>query len=63
MKQRFIEQIEQMLSCLNNGQMEQLHKVLVYCLFEVEIVQDKNEKESDTKQNERLTEAFISAKV
>jgi len=63
MKQRLIEQIEQkMLSCLNNGQMEQLHKVLVYCLFDVEIAQDKNEKESDTKQNEKLTESFISAK-
>lgn len=64
MKENIITEIEQgMLSCLDNQQREQLHRVLSICLNDVEIIYDSNKAAKEEKQsNESLVESFISAK-
>ncbi len=64
MKEKVIMEIEQgMLSCLDNQQREQLHRVLSICLKDVEIIYDSNKSAQEEKQsNESLVESFISAK-
>lgn len=64
MKDKIIMEIEQgMLSCLDNQQREQLHRVLSICLNDVEIICDSNKAAKEEKQsNEVLLESFISAK-
>lgn len=64
MKEKIITEIEQgMLSCLDNHQREQLHRVLSICLNDVEIIYDSNKSAQEEKQsNESLVESFISAK-
>lgn len=64
MKEKVIMEIEQgMLSCLDNQQREQLHRVLSICLNDVEIIYDsKKSAQEETQTNESLVESFISAK-
>lgn len=64
MKEKIIMEIEQgMLSCLDNQQREQLHRVLSICFNDVEIICDSNRAAEKEKQsNKSLVESFISAK-
>lgn len=64
MKEKIIMEIEQgMLSCLDNQQREQLHRVLSICLNDIEIICDPNKAAEEEKQsNASLVESFISAK-
>ena len=62
MKEKLIIDIEQkMLKVLDNGQLKELHKVLVLCFDSYEI---KNEtvEQKNTKQNKDLVHAFLAAK-
>lgn len=63
MKQKIITEIEQgMLSCLDNEQRKQLHKVLSICLSDVEMICNKKSKSNDEKTNAELIDKFISSK-
>lgn len=64
MKEKLIANIEQkMLPYLDNGQMEQLHEVLKYCFWNVQIIKNDNSKEQLEKySNFELAEMFLAAK-
>lgn len=63
MKEKIITEIEQgMLSCLDNQQREQLHRVLSICLNDVEIIYNSDKSTEEKQSNESLVESFISAK-
>ena len=62
MKNIIINEIEQkMVRVLNNAQMEQLHNVLTYCLFNVTI-ESKNNNEYIEEDNYKLLDLFLSSK-
>ena len=64
MRDLLIAEIKQhMINFLDNAQMQKLDEVLTHCLWNVQIVQDKNiSSEKDTKSNEELLDMFIAAK-
>lgn len=61
MKQTIINQvIQEMLPCLNNAQTEQLQKVLQHTLYNVKIIENKNDDNIHNEQD--LVELFLAAK-
>lgn len=64
MKEKLIIEIEQnMLGILDNGQMEQLRKVLRHCFYGLDVVQTSVDQIEDAeKQNAELLSSFLSAK-
>ena len=64
MSNQIITEIKQeMLSILNNAQMEQLDKVLVHCFFKVKVVRSKETIQNEEKNSGTLLlESFIAAK-
>lgn len=62
MKDRLITDIEQGMLCfLDNGQMEELHKVLIHCFVNFD-VKETSVPQDNTKENKDLTTAFLAAK-
>lgn len=64
MKNKLISEIEnRMIMVLDNEQMQQLSKVLAYCLYDIKISETKNERiETLYDENITLLQKFISAK-
>lgn len=63
MKEILIRNIEQqMCAVLNNAQNKKLHEVLTHCLFEVTILEKKQNYNIEKIQNEQLLENFLAAK-
>lgn len=64
MKDKLINEIQnRMLMFLDNGQMQQLSKVLAYCLYDIEILEAENvEIPRMTEENSELLQKFISSK-
>ena len=62
MKEKIITEITQgMLHCLDNGQLAELKKVVLYCLEGYDFTQEVcNESNSD--ENSNLVSRFLSAK-
>ena len=62
MKQKVINEVmQEMLSSLNNAQLERLQKVLEHALFHKEITEIEQELENGTT-NKQLLESFLSSK-
>lgn len=65
MKENLIIAIEQgMVSTLDNAQMERLHKVLTYCLYNVTVTENNEASvfEEDERQNDDILVSFLAAK-
>lgn len=64
MKNQLITEItRKMLPYLDNSQMKQLQKVLAHCLWGVQVsLASETEQPQEKESNEKLLEAFISAK-
>ena len=63
MEQQLMTDIEQnMLGCLDNAQMEQLHHVLLHCFYGVEVRLKEGTMIEAKTTNEELLTLFLSAK-
>lgn len=62
MKQHLITEIEHgMISYLDNAQMEQLHRILQHCLYDVEVKMNES-FDADEEENAFYVELFLAAK-
>ena len=63
MKEKLITEIGQKaLQFLDNGQMEQLKRILTHCLYDYEIVKSTTNSDNFEEENEQMIQLFLAAK-